>query len=120
MIRNKGRFSIKSIIFNICVLILGACYLFPIYIILVNSFKTRSELYDNMLALPAQFSLKFYEKAMTKMNFVRAFCNSFPLLLHYHPLLLYRHQLCKQADTVFAHFLFEDAQSMDTIRKSFE
>jgi alpha,alpha-trehalose phosphorylase len=43
----------------------------------------------------------------------------FPLLLHYHPLHLYRHQVCKQADTVLAHFIFEDAQSMETIRNSF-
>lgn len=43
----------------------------------------------------------------------------FPLLLHYHPLLLYRYQVCKQADTVLAHFIFEDAQSLETIRKSF-
>ncbi len=44
---------------------------------------------------------------------------NFPLLLHYHPLYLYRHQVCKQADTVMAHFIFEDAQSMETIRNSF-
>ncbi|MDR3114135.1 MAG: beta-phosphoglucomutase [Treponema sp.] len=43
----------------------------------------------------------------------------FPLLLHYHPLHLYRHQVCKQADTVLAHFIFEDAQSRETIAKSF-
>lgn len=45
--------------------------------------------------------------------------NKFPLLLHYHPLHLYRYQICKQADTVLAHFIFEDAQSMETIRNSF-
>lgn len=45
---------------------------------------------------------------------------NFPLLLHYHPLHLYRHQVCKQADTVLAHFIFEDAQTIDTIRKSFD
>ncbi len=45
---------------------------------------------------------------------------NFPLLLHYHPLYLYRHQVCKQADTVLAHFIFEDAQSLETIRNSFE
>lgn len=44
----------------------------------------------------------------------------FPLLLHYHPLHLYRHQVCKQADTVLAHFIFEDTQSVETIRKSFD
>ena len=44
----------------------------------------------------------------------------FPLLLHYHPLYLYRHQICKQPDTVMAHFVLEDIQSLDTIRNSFE
>jgi alpha,alpha-trehalose phosphorylase len=43
----------------------------------------------------------------------------FPLLLHYHPLHLYRRQVCKQADTVLAHVIFEDAQSEETIRNSF-
>jgi alpha,alpha-trehalose phosphorylase len=31
-----------------------------------------------------------------------------PLLLHYHPLTIYRHQVLKQADTVLAHFMLED------------
>lgn len=44
----------------------------------------------------------------------------FPLLLHYHPLALYRYQVCKQADTVLAHFLLEDEQELETIRNSFE
>ncbi|MGJ7911204.1 glycoside hydrolase family 65 protein [Neobacillus sp. LXY-1] len=43
----------------------------------------------------------------------------FPLLLHYHPLTIYRYQVCKQADTVLAHFLLEDEQSVETIRNSF-
>ncbi|MDR1538457.1 MAG: beta-phosphoglucomutase [Clostridiales bacterium] len=45
---------------------------------------------------------------------------SFPLLLHCHPLHLYRHQVCKQADVVLAHFAFEDAQSLDIVRNSFK
>ena len=45
--------------------------------------------------------------------------DKFPLLLHYHPLCLYRYQVCKQADTVLAHFIYEDAQDLETIRKSF-
>lgn len=42
-----------------------------------------------------------------------------PLLLHYHPMYLYRFQICKQADTVLAHFILEDSQDLETIRKSF-
>ena len=45
--------------------------------------------------------------------------DKFPLLLHYHPLYIYRHQVCKQADTVLAHFIFEDYESLETIRNSF-
>lgn len=44
---------------------------------------------------------------------------NFPLLLHYHPMYIYRYQVCKQADTVLAHFIFEDAQDVETIRRSF-
>lgn len=42
-----------------------------------------------------------------------------PLLLHYHPLHLYRHQICKQADTVLAHFLFEDIEPREVIERTF-
>ncbi|MEQ6388437.1 glycosyl hydrolase family 65 protein [Bacillaceae bacterium S4-13-58] len=44
----------------------------------------------------------------------------FPLLLHYHPLTLYRYQVCKQADTVLAHFLLEDEQELETIENSYD
>lgn len=43
----------------------------------------------------------------------------FPLLLHYHPMHLYRYQVCKQADTVLAHYLFPDYQDIPTQLKSF-
>ncbi|MBN1259662.1 MAG: glycoside hydrolase family 65 protein, partial [Anaerolineae bacterium] len=32
----------------------------------------------------------------------------YPLLLHYHPLVLYRYQVCKQADLVLAEYLLND------------
>jgi alpha,alpha-trehalose phosphorylase len=46
--------------------------------------------------------------------------DKFPLLLHYHPLTLYRYQVCKQADTVLAHFLLEDEQTLETMKNSFD
>jgi len=45
---------------------------------------------------------------------------NFPLLLHYHPLYLYRHQVCKQADTVMAFFLFGNREPKEIQEKSFE
>lgn len=53
-------------------------------------------------------------------NFEETPEDKYPLLLHYHPLTIYRYQVCKQADTVLAHFLLEDDQSMETIRSSYD
>ncbi|MCM3635046.1 MULTISPECIES: carbohydrate ABC transporter permease [Paenibacillus] len=58
-------------------IVIGALlFLSPIYIMLVNSFKTRSELYENVLALPGSFSFEYYAGAMKKMNFLTVLGNS--------------------------------------------
>lgn len=175
----KGK-KIGKILINILV-ILGCCiYLFPVYLIIVNAFKSRAELYENILAFPKQITWEYFAGALEKMDFVRAFGNSiivtaisviiivilsamtawmfvrsngklsnfllnllivtmlipfqtimmplilvhtekekFPLLMHYHPLHLYRYQVCKQADTVLAYFLFPEYQSEEVMRNSF-
>jgi alpha,alpha-trehalose phosphorylase len=41
--------------------------------------------------------------------------DKYPLLLHYHPLVLYRHQVIKQADVVLAMFLLGDEFTADDI-----
>ena len=45
---------------------------------------------------------------------------NFPLLLHYHPLVIYRHQVCKQADMVLAMFLLRDRFTLEEKRRCFE
>lgn len=79
----------------------------------------------NQMYLPYDEELKinpqddsFLEKKV--WDFKHTPKEKYPLLLHYHPMYLYRHQVCKQADTVLAHFIFEDFQSIETIRNSFE
>ncbi|MDR2314209.1 MAG: carbohydrate ABC transporter permease [Spirochaetaceae bacterium] len=62
---------------NIGCLIFCLLYLFPAYIVLVNSFKNRAELYENILALPKTFSFQYYTAAMGRMNFLSALGNSF-------------------------------------------
>lgn len=58
-------------------LLLGALlFLSPVYIMFVNSFKSRGEMYENVLALPESFSLQYYLEAMEKMRFLTAFGNS--------------------------------------------
>ncbi|TJY42886.1 carbohydrate ABC transporter permease [Cohnella pontilimi] len=65
-----------KILFEILLVIVALAFLSPVYIMLVNSFKNRAELYENALALPSSFSFKYYSQAMDKMNFLTAFGNS--------------------------------------------
>ena len=44
---------------------------------------------------------------------------NYPLLLNYHPLTLYRHQVCKQADTILGHFLLENESNLETIKNDY-
>lgn len=65
-----------NIITSILIVILALVFLSPIYIMIVNSFKTRSELYENSLALPSSFSFEYYVSAWNKMNFLTVLGNS--------------------------------------------
>ena len=44
----------------------------------------------------------------------------YPLLLHYHPLVIYRHQVIKQADVVLAMFLLGDEFPIEQKRRNFD
>jgi len=80
---------------------------------------------SNNMYLPYDEKLKIYkqddsflEKAV--WDFEGTPENKYPLLLHFHPLTIYRHQVIKQADTVLAHFLLEDYADEESIRNSFD
>jgi len=44
----------------------------------------------------------------------------YPLLLHYHPLVIYRHQVLKQADVVLAMYLRSERFPVDQKRRNFD
>ncbi len=66
----------KKIIPNTLLVVFCLLYLFPIYLILTNSFKSRAEMYENMVALPKSFSFQYYASALSKMNFDISVINS--------------------------------------------
>lgn len=66
---------------NVVLMIFCLLYLFPIYLILTNSFKSRSEMYESMVALPSKISSKYYASALGKMNFAISIKNSLILTL---------------------------------------
>jgi raffinose/stachyose/melibiose transport system permease protein len=80
MKKNKIK-TARDIGFNIILFAFCLIYLFPAYIVLVNSFKNRAELYENILAFPKQFSFQYYANAMGRMNFLSALGNSFLVTL---------------------------------------
>ena len=55
-----------------------------------------------------------------KWNLEKTPEDKFPLLLHYHPLVIYRHQVCKQADVILAQFLQGDKFTIEQKRKDFQ
>lgn len=72
--------------------------------------------YDEALGINPQDD-SFLQKEILDLASIPA--EEKPLLLHRHPMYLYRYQVCKQADTVLAHFILEDAQDLETVRRSF-
>ncbi|MDY4610902.1 MAG: carbohydrate ABC transporter permease [Sphaerochaetaceae bacterium] len=67
---------IGRIILSILVITLGLCFLFPLYIMFINSVKNRAELYMGPVAIPKAFLWHNYAEAAEKMSFFRAFGNS--------------------------------------------
>lgn len=61
------------LILNILLLIL---FVFPLFMIIVNSFKTRIDIVRNPLTLPAEWSFANYIEAYKTMGFNTAFFNS--------------------------------------------
>lgn len=78
---------------------------------------------DAML-LPHSEALDIHEQDDSFLNkapwdFTRNPADGTPLLLHFHPLTLYRHQVCKQADVVLSHFLLEEGVAESTLQNSY-
>ncbi len=70
--------------------------------------------FDEGLGIYAQDDTFLTKK---KWDFEHTPADKYPLLLHYHPLVIYRHQVLKQADLVMAMFLLGDQFSLaDKIR----
>jgi alpha,alpha-trehalose phosphorylase len=55
-----------------------------------------------------------------RWDFAATPAESYPLLLHYHPLELYRHQVIKQTDVVLATYLAGEHFTLDEKRRTFD
>lgn len=73
--------------------------------------------YDTSRGIHAQDD-SFLNKAV--WDFDNTPAEHYPLLLHYHPLVIYRYQVCKQADVMLALLLRSDAFSVEQKRRDFD
>ncbi|MGE5583553.1 MAG: glycoside hydrolase family 65 protein [Bacillota bacterium] len=73
--------------------------------------------YDQRLQLYLQDE-NFLDRA--PWDFANTPPENYPLLIHYHPLVIYRHQVCKQADLVLALFLLGQKFSLDEKRRNYD
>ncbi|PHZ86676.1 hypothetical protein CRD36_00465 [Paremcibacter congregatus] len=95
----------------------------------------RIDLSDDEIALWAEMAEKMYlpyDKDLQinpqddsfldkpEWDFANVPKENYPLLLHYHPLVIYRHQVLKQADVILAMFLLGERYSIDLKRRNLD
>ncbi len=73
--------------------------------------------YDTRLGIHAQ-DRSFLDRE--QWDFEAAPPERYPLLLHYHPLVIYRHQVLKQPDVVLALYLLGHEFSLEEKRRDFD
>ena len=73
--------------------------------------------YDSDLGIHPQ-DASFLERE--RWDFAGTPSDSYPLLLHFHPLVIYRHQVLKQADVVLAMYLRGEHFDVEEKRRNFD
>lgn len=76
MIKENRKLKLSKVTVGAIGIILGMLFLSPFYIILVNSFKTKKELFQSVLSFPKVFNLNNYKEAFNRLHYVNAITNS--------------------------------------------
>lgn len=66
----------KKILLVILGALLAGVWIYPFYLILTNSFKTKAEIFQDTLSFPSGFSFENYTTALTKLDFTHTALNS--------------------------------------------
>jgi alpha,alpha-trehalose phosphorylase len=101
------------------------------YETIVETTQLQDDEIDNWRQAAARMYLPFDEKLQIHpqddsfldkevWDFEHTSMDDYPLLLHYHPLKIYRHQVIKQADVALAMFLMGNKFSPEQKRRNFD
>lgn len=72
----KKTITLSKVLIYIFATLLAILFLMPFYVVIINSFKTRTELMNNVLSFPQTFTLTNIKEAFTTLNFLNVFKNS--------------------------------------------
>ncbi len=75
--RKKRRLS--NLLIDGALVLLLLFWLFPLFMALLNSFKSNRELLTNVMALPSTLNLDNYSRTLGKMKYLRSFFNTVSL-----------------------------------------
>jgi len=73
--RVRPVFRLQYLLIPVLVL-LALLWLFPLFMALLNSFKTRGELFTDVLALPASWKLDNYVRSFVRMRYLKSLTNT--------------------------------------------
>lgn len=66
----------KIILFEILMIVVAFAFIYPIILVVINSFKTFSEVMTDVIALPKHFTLNNYSYVWKYVNYPRLFINN--------------------------------------------
>lgn len=70
--------KVQKALIAVCGFVIAALFLFPVYILVINSFKSLKDIYVNILAFPfyGKGTTLNYENAFARLDFLKSFLNS--------------------------------------------
>lgn len=75
-LKTLGSYTGKLRILEVVSWLLLILYMMPFYLMIVNSFKTRREIFSNTTGLPDTWNIKNYAEALERMDMLKTFSNS--------------------------------------------
>lgn len=74
--RNNSRINIKLILLEVFVIILGLVFIYPVFVMVINSFKPFREVVINVIALPSKLEFANYSYVINKINILNLLKNN--------------------------------------------
>ena len=74
--KRNSRVKINYFMLELVAIIVAAVFIYPVFLMFINSFKTFREVIIDVIALPQQLNIENYFYVIDKMNYPRLFVNN--------------------------------------------